>query len=87
MANALHIDTLKLSRKLTAAGMDARAAEAIAEGLAEADTSSLATKADISEMKADLYRHLWVLGVGIVGVSMAFNGLIVPFIIKAILGQ
>lgn len=87
MANALQIDTLKFSRKLIEAGLEPKAAEAIAEGLAEADTSQVATKQDIAELKSDLFRHLWVLGVGIVGVSMAFNGLIVPFIIRAILGQ
>ena len=86
MANALHIDTLKFARKLADAGLDQKAAEAIAEGMAEADTSALATKQDLADMKADLFRHLWVLGVGIVGVTMAFNGLIVPFIIKAVLG-
>ena len=70
MANALHIDTLKFARKLTDAGMDQKAAEAIAEGLAEADTSTLATKQDLAEFKAELFRHLWIMAAGIVGLTV-----------------
>ena len=70
MANALHIDTLKCARKLTDAGMDQKAAEAIAEGLAEADTSTLATKQDLAEFKAELFRHLWIMAAGIVGLTV-----------------
>jgi hypothetical protein len=53
MLAALRIDTLKFARRLTAAGLDQKAAEAIAEGVAEADTSELATKLDIAELRAD----------------------------------
>ena len=70
MANALHIDTLKFARKLTDAGMDQKAAEAIAEGLVEADTSTLATKQDLAEFKAELFRHLWIMAAGIVGLTV-----------------
>jgi hypothetical protein len=54
MSAALRIDTLKFVRKLTEAGMERPMAEAIAEGLAETDTSELATKADLGILKADL---------------------------------
>ena len=54
MSAALRIDTLKSVRKLTDAGMERRVAEAIADGLAEADTSDLATKADVGILKTDL---------------------------------
>lgn len=70
MANALHIDTLKFARKRADAGMDQKAAEAIAEGLAEADTSTLATKQDLAEFKAELFRHLWIMASGIVGLTV-----------------
>lgn len=77
MANAMHIDTLKFVRKLTEAGVERQAAEAIAEGLAEADTSTLATKQDLAEIrrdmaefKADLFRHLWIMAAGIVGLTV-----------------
>lgn len=70
MTNVMTMDTLKFSRKLTEAGLDAKVAEAIVEGLADADTSSIATKQDLSEFKADLFRHLWVMAVGIVGLTV-----------------
>ena len=70
MANALHIDTRKFSRKLIEAGMEPKAAEAIAEGLAEADTSTLATKQDLAEFKAELFRPLWLMAAGIVGLTV-----------------
>ncbi|MBU3031125.1 hypothetical protein [Paracoccus marinaquae] len=77
MANALHIDTLKFARKLADAGLDQKAAEAIAEGMAEADTSTLATRQDLAEVrrdmaefKADLFRHLWIMAAGIVGLTV-----------------
>jgi hypothetical protein len=48
----LKIDTLKFAQTLTAAGMDRGQAEAIARAISEADTSDLATKADVAELKA-----------------------------------
>ncbi|SIS85497.1 DUF1640 domain-containing protein [Paracoccus saliphilus] len=54
MMNALHIDTLKFSRKLVAAGMAPAAAEAIAEALIDVDTSELATKQDLGVLKHEL---------------------------------
>ena len=54
MSAALRIDTLKFVRRLTDAGMERPMAEAIADGLAEADTSELATKADLAALKAEL---------------------------------
>ena len=56
MAAALRIDTLKFVRRLTDAGMERPMAEAIVEGIAEADTSELATKTDINGLKADIGR-------------------------------
>lgn len=52
MSAALRIDTLKFVRRLTDAGMERPMAEAIVEGIAEADTSELATKADIGRLEA-----------------------------------
>jgi len=54
MSAALRIDTLKFVRRLTEAGMARPMAEAIADGIAEADTSELATKADLASLKAEL---------------------------------
>ena len=58
MAATLRIDTLKFVRRLTGAGMERPLAEALVEGLAEVDTSELATKAGLvaveTSLKADI---------------------------------
>ena len=58
MAHALQIDTLAFSKKLREAGAEERLAEAIVEGITAADTSELATKADLKAeltgVKADI---------------------------------
>ncbi|PTM75295.1 hypothetical protein [Cereibacter johrii] len=43
---------------------------AIAEGVSEADTTSLIIKTDLAELKADLYRRLWIMAAGIVGLTV-----------------
>ncbi len=70
-------DTLKFVRKLTDAGMDRLVAEAIVEGLSEADTSELATKSDIArvdtsiaELKAEIFRFMLLQAVGIIGLTV-----------------
>jgi uncharacterized protein involved in exopolysaccharide biosynthesis len=47
-------DTLKASRDLKAAGVDARQAEAIVTTMAGAFDDAAATKANLAEVKADL---------------------------------
>ncbi|MDE3238931.1 MAG: hypothetical protein KGN33_08215 [Paracoccaceae bacterium] len=54
MSQALHIDTLKFARKLAAAGVDPKAADAIAEGIGEIDTTELATKSDLAHLEQSL---------------------------------
>ena len=54
MAHALQIDTLAFTKKLREAGAEEGLAEAIVEGLTAADTSELATKGDIAEVKAEI---------------------------------
>ena len=49
MPAMLRIDTLKFARSLSDAGMDPRQAEALVQGLSDADTSDFATKADVGE--------------------------------------
>lgn len=56
MAHAIKVDTLAFSKKLRAAGADERLADAIVEGFTTADTSELATKADLKEVETAL-RH------------------------------
>ncbi|HVL20093.1 MAG TPA: coiled-coil domain-containing protein [Amaricoccus sp.] len=50
----MRIDTLTFARKLTDAGLDRKVAEAIVEGLSEADTSDLATRGDLVEVRSVL---------------------------------
>ena len=73
-------DTLHAAKALAAAGFEAQQAEAITDTIREAFTESVATKADIAGVKADiaevkaelkadiagLYRHLWLMALGIV---------------------
>ena len=49
MAHALQIDTLAFVKRLREAGADEGLAEAIVEGITAADTSELATKADVAQ--------------------------------------
>ena len=43
-----------------------------AHDAATADHSKLATKADLAEFRADIYRALWIQGVGIVAIVGGF---------------
>lgn len=80
MTHALQIDTLAFSKKLREAGADEKLAEAIVEGLTAADTSELATKGDLAEVKAEIevmkvdLRWIKLIGGGILAV------LILPWI-------
>ena len=77
MPATLRIDTLKFVRRLTEAGMERRMAEAIVEGLSEADTSELATRTDIAglrtevaDLKAEMFRFMMLQAVAIVGLTV-----------------
>jgi hypothetical protein len=81
LAATLRIDTLKFVRKLTDAGMERRLAEAIVEGLADTDTSELATKADIArveakidtanaDLRAEIFRVMMLQAIAIVGLTV-----------------
>lgn len=56
--NALNIDTLKLSRKLTAAGLEPAAAEAIAEVIRDVDTDDLVTRQDLQTTEQALKQDI-----------------------------
>lgn len=79
-------DTLDAMRRLENAGMERAQAEATVETIRDAQ-AELATKADLrselaaveyrlhsamSELRADLYRALWIQGAGIVAINAAF---------------
>lgn len=68
-------DTLTAVQNLEASGFERRQAEAIATAINHGD-ERVATKADLdvleSRIRADLYRALWIQGVGIVAVIGGF---------------
>ena len=73
-------DALAATRDLEAAGIERRQAEAIAEGMREAagaDRAELATKADLAELRADLYRALWIQAAALIGTQLAIAGFII----------
>jgi predicted nucleic acid-binding Zn-ribbon protein len=54
MPAMLRFDTLKLAKELTDAGMDPRQAETLVRGLGDMDTSELATRTDLAELKTEV---------------------------------
>jgi len=65
---AITFDTLKFAKKLEAAGMTSKEAEALAEAQSDAfsemmSVAELATKSDLIEMKFDLLK--WVIGLAL----------------------
>ena len=68
-------DTLKASRKLKAAGIEEAQAEAIVQSMAEAFDDSVATKADlkavIAEVKADMLKTAIAVVVANVSLTVA----------------
>ena len=81
MAQAMQIDTLKASNSLQEAGFEKKQADAIVETLSSADTTGLATKADlkqeISDVKSDL-KWIKIIGGTIVGL------LVLPYLGSAL---
>ena len=83
-------DTYKAVKALKKAGFEEVQAEAVVETVGEAMGESVATKADIAEIRTEiaglradvaidfkvLYRHLWVMAASIVGVTVALVKLI-----------
>ncbi len=81
--NALAFDTHKAVKALKEAGADERLAEAVVATVGDAMGENVATKADIAAVRSDiaalearLYRHLWIMAVGIVGLTVALVKLI-----------
>jgi len=73
--NASTFDTLAAARDLEAAGVERQQAEAIVKTIHDGQ-GTLATKADldtaVATIRADLYRALWIQGVGIVAIVGGF---------------
>ncbi len=83
--NSLAFDTHKAVKALKEAGADERLAEAVVATVGDAMGENVATKSDIpfvrsdiavvrsdiSALEARLYRHLWIMAAGIVGLTVA----------------
>ena len=65
---ALAFDTYKAVKALREAG-----AEAVVATVGDAIGGNVATKADLAELEAGLYRHLWVVAAGIVGLTVSLT--------------
>ena len=77
---ATTFDPFAAARDLKAAGIEAEHAEAIAGAVRQAvsaDRDELATKADLAELRADLYRALWIQAAALIGTQLAIAGFIV----------
>ena len=64
-------DTLAAADELRDAGFDEKQARAIV-GIQQNARTKLATRADLAELRADIYRALWIQGTGIVVIIGAF---------------
>ena len=74
--NGTTFDTLAAAKTLREAGFEDRQAEAVAGVMRHAvgaDRDTLATKADIAALRADMYRALWIQGAGLVAVMAALK--------------
>ena len=73
-------DTHQAVRRLEAAGIETRQAEAIVSEVrdaATADRADLATKADLAALEARMYRALWIQAAALIGAQLAIAGFVV----------
>lgn len=68
--NAFAFDTLKAAKALRDAGFDEAQAEAVVTTVGGAIGEQAATTTDIAELRADIYRHLWLMAAGFIGVTV-----------------
>lgn len=85
--STLAFDTHKAVKALKEAGFGDAQAEAVVATVGDAMGGDVATKsdiadlksefkADIAEFKAEIYRHLWLMAAGIVGITVTLVKLI-----------
>lgn len=61
----------EIYKALKSAGADEELAIAAAEAVPSAE--DLATKADVLALKADIYRQLWLVGIGLLGAMIGLK--------------
>lgn len=84
----LTFDTHAAVKALRDAGFEEAQAEAVVTTVGDAMTGNVATKADISGLRAEmadrfsvLYRHLWIMAIGIVGFTASLTVALVKLIL------
>lgn len=84
----LTFDTHAAVKALRDAGFEEAQAEAVVMTVGGAMTGNVATKADISDLRAEmadqfsvLYRHLWIMARGIVGFTASLTVALVKLIL------
>ena len=84
----LTFDTHAAVKALKDAGFEEAQAEAVVTTVGDAMTGNVATKADISGLRAEmadqfsvLYRHLWVMAIGIVGFTASLTVALVKLVL------
>jgi hypothetical protein len=73
------IDTLSYVKRLEAAGVERKTAEAHAEALNMTVVPQLATKADLKELAAELKQEMWKQSLGILLGILAIGGFLFRF--------
>lgn len=63
-------------KTLTQTGAGESPAGAVVATVSNAMSENVATKADIAELRADMYRHLWLTAAGVVTATVALVKLI-----------
>ena len=76
---ATTFDTLRIAQALKEAGFDDVQSEAIVVAIQTSLGGELATKADLAELRADMYRALWIQGAGLVMVITAMTVIAIAF--------
>ncbi len=76
---ATTFDTLRIAQALKAAGFDDVQSEAIVSAIQTSLGENVATKADLAELRADMYRALWIQGAGLVMVITAMTVITIAF--------
>ena len=69
--NTATFDTFAAMRRLEKAGLPSNLAEAIVDTMRDS-AGVLTTKADLADLRADIYRALWIQGLGIVTIIGVF---------------
>ena len=74
------IDTLSYVKRLEAAGVERKTAEAHAEAINANVLPQLATKADLRELASDIKQEMWKQSIGILLGGLMIGGFLIRFL-------